>query len=103
MTQQTGALEIIGEIMKHFEVGIQNLKNSVCYFEKFKERFAALDSSNDSAPLNESEISIGMVKQKAFIDEFFDASNGREILPKDFKQYDLKNNAYNEKFLTDLF
>ena len=44
-----------------------------------------------------------MVKQKAFIDEFFDASNGREILPKDFKQYDLKNNAYNEKFLTDLF
>jgi len=38
-----------------------------------------------------------------FIDEFFDPAKSKEVLPKDLKSYDLKHNAYNERFLTDLF
>ena len=36
-------MEIIGEIMKHFEKGICDLKNSIQHFENFRERFADLD------------------------------------------------------------
>ncbi len=33
-----------------------------------------------------------------FVDEFFDP-NAKEIIPKDYKSYDMKNHQYNEKFL----
>lgn len=40
-----GGLDVIGEIMKHFEQGISDLKNSIQHFENFKERFSSLDTT----------------------------------------------------------
>jgi hypothetical protein len=48
-------------------------------------------------------VSLELIKQKLFIDEFFDPNNKKDIIPKDFKQYELKHNAYNEKFLINTF
>jgi len=43
------------------------------------------------------------LKQKIFVDEFFDAKS-KDILPKEgVKSYDIKNHQYNEKFLGSLF
>ena len=49
------------------------------------------------------EVSIAQIKQKLFVDEFFDPSYCKQSLPKAFKQYDLKHNAYNEQFLAGVF
>lgn len=43
------------------------------------------------------------LKQKIFVDEFFDAT-AKDILPVGgIKSYDLKNHQYNEKFLEGVF
>jgi len=41
------------------------------------------------------------IKQMMFVDEFFDPL-AKEIIPKDYKSYDMKNHQYNEKFLKAL-
>ena len=57
--------------MKHFEVGIYNLKESVQHFENFNAKYEALDSQKEAAGA-EDEVTLGMIKQKLFVDEFFD-------------------------------
>ena len=47
-------------------------------------------------------MSLEKLKQKVFVDEFFDI-NSKDIIPKDHKSYDMKNHQYNEKFLAALF
>lgn len=44
-----GTLDVVGEIMKHFEVGIYNLKESVQHFENFNAKYEALDSQKEAA------------------------------------------------------
>ena len=91
-------MDKIGEILAHFDKGIRNLKLSVRTFEGFDSRFADLDSAETKT----QEVSLEKLKQKVFVDEFFDPS-AKDIIPKDHKSYDMKNHQYNEKFLAALF
>lgn len=83
--------------MAHFDKGVRNLKSSVRVFENFDQRFADLSSTAQG----QQEVSVEHLKQKVFVDEFFDPS-ARDILPKDLKSYEMKNHQYNEKFLASL-
>jgi hypothetical protein len=38
-------MDKIGEILKHFDTGVRNLKESVREFEKFDERFADMEGN----------------------------------------------------------
>ncbi len=61
-----------------------------------------MDGNAASGNINQ-EVTVERLKQKVFIDEFFDPI-ARDILPKDgIKTYDIKNHQYNEKFLQGLF
>lgn len=42
---------------------------------------------------------VAMIKAKLFSDEFFSLEPPGELLPTDFKHYDLKQNAANEQLL----
>ena len=101
---EKGALDKIGEILQHFDKGVRNLKTSVREFESFDDRFKDLEvNAAPNATDQSQDVSMERVKQKIFIDEFFDPL-AKEILPKDgLKSYDIKNHPYNEKFLQSLF
>ena len=75
------------------------MKQSVREFEGFDTRFQDLET--DSAQT--SEVSMERLKQKLFVDEFFDPK-AKDILPKNgITTYEIKNHPYNEKFLQALF
>jgi hypothetical protein len=97
---EKGALDKIGEILAHFDKGVRTLKQSVRAFEGFDARFAELDAA-ETANSSQKEVSMEMLKQKIFVDEFFDPLS-KDIIPKDYKSYDMKNHQYNEKFLKAL-
>jgi len=42
------------------------------------------------------------LNEKLFLDEFFDPRICKDFLPKNFKQYDIRKHAQNEKFLRNL-
>ena len=48
------------------------------------------------------EVNMIDIQTKLFVDEFFNTET-KDIVKKDFKQYDLMNNAQNEAFLTQVF
>ena len=81
-------MDKIGEILAHFDKGVRILKQSVQAFEKFDARFAELDAANTNS--TQKEVSMEILKQKIFVDEFFDPLS-KDIIPKDYKNYDLKN------------
>lgn len=81
-------MDKIGEILAHFDKGVRTLKQSVRAFEKFDARFAELDAANTNS--TQKEVSMEILKQKIFVDEFFDPLS-KDIIPKDYKNYDLKN------------
>ena len=85
-TSEKGAMDKIGEILAHFDKGVRNLKMSVRTFESFDSRFAELETSEQKT----QEVSLEKLKQKVFVDEFFDPS-AKDIIPKDHKSYDMKN------------
>lgn len=97
VSSEKGALDKIGEILGHFDRGMRNLKKSVITFEDFETRFKELSGAQAS-----TEVSLEMVKQKMFVDEFFDPTH-KEILPKETKSYDIKNHPFNEKLLQGVF
>ena len=83
---QQGGLEKVGVVMAHLEKGIHNLKQSICHFEDFQTKFRQLDSNDPgTVEKREEEVSLSLIQQKLFIDEFFDPKNQKEIIPKDFK------------------
>jgi len=89
--------KIEGELKPYIEMleeGIKDLKNSVIHFEDFDKRF--------KKGLEEGKMSEIELKQKLFVDEFFDTSI-KETLPKDFQHYNLQDNPMNIKFLSELF
>mmetsp|Transcript_11 Transcript_11/g.12 ORF Transcript_11/g.12 Transcript_11/m.12 type:complete len:119 (-) Transcript_11:392-748(-) len=92
-TQQQ-KLEEMKQYTNLLEDGIRNLKQSVLAFEDFSTRFGA--------SLNKPKLSEIELKQKLFIDEFFDTEL-KEALSKDFKYYDLHDNHMNQKFIQELF
>ena len=47
-----------------------------------------------------AQVPQALVKAKLFTDEFFTPDPPGEILPQDFKHYDLKQNAVNEQLLS---
>lgn len=61
-------MDKIGEILAHFEKGVRNLKLSVRSFENFDLRFAELENNEQKT----QEVSLEKLKQKVFVDEFFD-------------------------------
>lgn len=60
---------------------------------------AGKTSAND-----EQEVELSLIKQKLFVDEFFDPMLGNgEVIKKDWKHYDVRENMSNEAFLTTTF
>lgn len=47
-----------------------------------------------------TRVPVAMIKAKLFSDEFFNLEPAGELLPKEFKHYDLRQNAANEQLLT---
>jgi tetratricopeptide (TPR) repeat protein len=86
--------EELQQYIKTFEDGIKDLKNSVKVFEDFEAKF--------KPGLEKGELSVVQMKQKLFVDEFFDTSI-KETLIQDYKNYDLKDNAINEKMIGEIF
>ena len=76
------------------ENSIKNLKRSVLEFEQIEQRLKGFESNPN--------VNISDVNTKLFFDEFFDTST-KDVLPPEFKQYDLMQNAANEEFLASAF
>jgi hypothetical protein len=74
-------------IAQNLEDSISLLKQSVSEFESFKYED------------EKSEVSLGEAQNELFKNEFFNHKHSKSVLDPDFKHYDLKNNAFNEKFL----
>lgn len=85
---------IMGPFIEMFEDGIKNLKNAVKEFESFNTKF---DQVVEEGKMSQIEL-----KQKLFVEEFFNTSI-KETLNGDFKQYDLQDNEFNVKFINELF
>ena len=99
-------MDAIQPIIDNYEAAILNLKRSVRSFELFELAFA--DLQGQETTLLEQEVAgdqsslrvpISVIKAKLFSDEFFSLTPPGELLPAEFKHYDLKQNAANEKLL----
>jgi hypothetical protein len=58
-------MDKIGDILRHFRLGVENLKLSVTHFENFGERFKEIEKGDKEGA------SIELIKQAAFVQEFF--------------------------------
>lgn len=93
---ESAGIDALKPIIESFEESVYNLKMSIHAFEQFDTRFAPITNPNEQV----KEVEYSMVKQKIFIDEFFDLKIGTgQVIPQDPKNYDMKNNHANEKFL----
>ena len=79
---------------KLLEQGIKDLKQSVIEFESFHDRF--------NKELKEGKITQIKLKQTLFVNEFFNTEI-KETLPSEFEHYNLQDNQFNSKFLSELF
>jgi len=53
---------------------------------------------------DDQEVELTLIKQKLFVDEFFDPTLGNgEVIKKDWKHYDVRDNMANEAFLGQTF
>lgn len=94
-------------LVKHLDGTINSLKDSVRVLENFDVRYKSLESIHSDTvaypeahqPELKKVTSVEQLNEKLFVDEFFQPKTVRDFLPKDFKQYDVRKHAYNEKFL----
>ena len=54
----------------------------------------------DKESQGHAQVPLALIKAKLFTDEFFNLEPPGELLPQNFKQYDLKQNALNEQLLS---
>jgi hypothetical protein len=55
---------------------------------------------------SEQDVSLKLLKQKLFVDEFFNPNlhmGDGTVIAKNWKQYDVKNNMESEAFLSETF
>ena len=100
--KEAGA-DTIQPIIESFDASVLNLKTSVREFEEFDTRFKDISEDQEKTPEKKDEeqtkVQTSLIKQKLFSDEFFSLEPKGDILPKQIKQYDLKNHMANEKLL----
>lgn len=101
--------DAIKPLMDNIDNAVIHLKKSVNAFERFDTRFAQFKANTDAqneevagrtAVNEEQEVELTLIKQKLFVDEFFDPTLGNgEVIKKDWKHYDVRDNMSNEAFL----
>lgn len=106
---QGAGMDAIQPVIDNYEAAVYNLKKSVRAFEVFDLAFEEIKDKDSSTLENEivqadggekaAKVPIALIKAKLLSDEFFNLEPAGELLPKNFKQYDLKQNAANEQLL----
>lgn len=82
-------METIQPLIDNFEDSVYYLKKSIHAFEQFDARFKPLT--------NDEGVDVDLVTQKLFVDEMFQLQRGTgEVIPKDSKSYDMRENFKNE-------
>ena len=87
-------------MIENANLAIQNLKKSVKHFERFDLRLSAFNT--ESTQEGQEEVKLIDIETKLFVDEFFNTDIS-EVVPPDFKSYDLMQNAKNQAFLKQAF
>ena len=106
---QGAGMDAIQPIIENFEAAVLNLKKSVRSFELFEVAFADLQGQNQQQLESEltatdvvkgtAKVPLSQIKAKLFSDEFFNVDQPGQLLPDNFKHYDLRNQAANEELL----
>lgn len=109
---QGAGMDAIQPVIDNYEAAVFNLKKSVRSFELFELVFEDLKGRDAQALEAEvakadqskgteqaAKVPLSAIKAKLFSDEFFNLEPAGELLPQNFKHYDLKQNAANEELL----
>ena len=91
--------EKVQPVIENANLAISNLKKSVKHFERFDLRLSAF---NTESVEGQEEVKLIDIETKLFVDEFFNTEIS-EVMPADFKSYDLMQNAKNQAFLKQAF
>jgi Fic family protein len=86
-------------IIDNLNSAIRNLKKSVLYLEQLDERLASLNQAGDQQ--GEEEVNMLDLETKLLVDDFFNPEE--YTLDKEYKSYNLMQNAKNEQFLSQVF
>ena len=94
-------MDAIQPIIENYEAAVLNLKKSVRAFELFELAFAELqgqdqqkleqmadEGEKDSA--GTAKVALSQIRAKLFADEFFGLDTPGQLLPDNFKHYDLR-------------
>ena len=102
-------MDAIQPVVNNYEAAVLNLKKSVRSFELFDQIFANLEGKDaqtleqemnqglESGNKGAKQVPLAQIVSKLVADEFFSLEPPGELLPADFKHYDLKKNAENEQ------
>lgn len=106
---QGAGADAIQPVIDNFEATIKHLKSSIRSFEMFDSVFENLAGKDQQALEQQmaegeqnkghTQIPLAHIKAKLFSEEFFSLEPPGELLPKNWKHYDLMKNAENEQLL----